>query len=723
MRVTQFSLGALLALGDPLTVVTREHGVTLEDLDLRIAGGSIQGHGSRSTDETRANVELSGLDLAALIGLLPEPGPATGISGSLSAKLAIEDQGDGARGDVLLELGQLLIPEIGVPLAAELSANATPGRLAGGIQLRAAGTDSFHLDLDVPLHLGLVTPGAVLGDGTFSLILAAASDSLRPYVAAAMGLAAEEVDESGEAAAPTPRTTLGASGLVLRMEGNGHLSDPEVTLDLRLTPPPEPEVGTPVLALEGALARDLLDVTALLEIDEVEILSASAHTTVLVDLLTREVELPRADSLSGSIRSHGLDLRFTRRYLGEKTILAGLLDLVGDLSGTVESPQIRGEMTLRDAAILHQPLGLEFKEIQLVADFTEKHLVLKSATGRTRRGRLELSGGLPTPLAPEDPVELKVNATGLRLRTPEGFRAGAELDLTVGGTILHPSITGRVLIEEATIPIPERRKRPIIQLSDEDESETGATPAAPGAQGAGSQTPLDLDVTVEIPRNFWIKNKQINVEIGGELDLASRSDSLRLTGTLNTIQGRIKVAGKAFTVERGEISFYGDLELDPGLEIDAVTIVDDVTIRILLRGSARNPEIELVSEPPLPQADIFSLLLFGKRTDQLSDGEQSSLTSKAQGMAAGVATRQLQQALATQLRLDLLEIEAGENEHVTVGKYVNPRTMVRYEYEQDNESGGSGALTIEYWLTRRFEIEVTGDQRGETALDFLWRIE
>jgi translocation and assembly module TamB len=119
----------------------------------------------------------------------------------------------------------------------------------------------------------------------------------------------------------------------------------------------------------------------------------------------------------------------------------------------------------------------------------------------------------------------------------------------------------------------------------------------------------------------------------------SRDRRSVLLGAVNTVRGTYDFQGRRFEVLRdGGIRFVGEPvnEMDPLLDIRARRIISGVEARVNVRGSVKQPEIELCSTPPLEQADILSLIVFNQPLNQLGEGDQISLLQRAQSLAGGV---------------------------------------------------------------------------------------
>ena len=78
-----------------------------------------------------------------------------------------------------------------------------------------------------------------------------------------------------------------------------------------------------------------------------------------------------------------------------------------------------------------------------------------------------------------------------------------------------------------------------------------------------------------------------------------------------------------------------------------------------VRGTLKQPEIVLSSVPPLEQADILSLIVFNQPINQLGEGQQISLTQRAQALATGAVAGQLAMSIGRALNLDTFEIDVA----------------------------------------------------------------
>ncbi|MCU0636183.1 MAG: translocation/assembly module TamB, partial [Gemmatimonadaceae bacterium] len=145
---------------------------------------------------------------------------------------------------------------------------------------------------------------------------------------------------------------------------------------------------------------------------------------------------------------------------------------------------------------------------------------------------------------------------------------------------------------------------------------------------------LTLDgVSLEVGNDVWLRSPEANIKLGGALrvtrgfDARTGDPQLALSDSLvverGTYQLNLGIARPMFDVERGTIRFFGEPELNPSLNINALHVVraqransnrQDVRIRVTMTGTVQQPTLALASadNPPLPESDMLSYLITGE---------------------------------------------------------------------------------------------------------------
>jgi translocation and assembly module TamB len=124
----------------------------------------------------------------------------------------------------------------------------------------------------------------------------------------------------------------------------------------------------------------------------------------------------------------------------------------------------------------------------------------------------------------------------------------------------------------------------------------------------------------------------------------------------------------------------------------------------------------------LEQADILSVLLFGKPAATLSDGQQVALQAQALKTAANFIASDLRQSVARKVGLDVLEFDFGDQlseGRVGIGKYVREDVFVSASQEFGEEK--EQEVAIEYNITPNWQIRSSTTSDGESGIDIFWK--
>ncbi len=137
--------------------------------------------------------------------------------------------------------------------------------------------------------------------------------------------------------------------------------------------------------------------------------------------------------------------------------------------------------------------------------------------------------------------------------------------------------------------------------------------------------------------------------VRGNLANGAASLDLRLAGTglKPWLDGNVRIDSfnatlpfSRLSITRGYIIFKEDAPFRPSLDLQAESQTRDYLVNAYIYGEATSPQISLSSEPPLPNADIVSLLATGTTTSELGANSEA-LASRA----AMLAIKQVYQKL------------------------------------------------------------------------------
>jgi len=360
--------------------------------------------------------------------------------------------------------------------------------------------------------------------------------------------------------------------------------------------------------------------------------------------------------------------------------LGGLSDVAGTISGqfhivgTVNDPSPTGTVALRDAAWTLDALGVRHRDVGGTLTLNPDATVDVDMAGRA--GGAITTSGTVTLLPLTDPdFDLQIKAENFQAVTRPDMEARLTGEVALTGTYSRPvvrSLDGRpVRVEEGTLYVEEfRRTVGVVDLADPAFFAVVDTSVANPRRLLGvTANPflrnLRADVDLVSERNSSLRSDQMNVEMGGELQVVydRQSGDLAMLGALEAIRGTYSILGRSFQVASGTIEFVGTPGINPILNIVASTRVrqartggsgnDNLSIQATVSGTLSDPRVSLTGdEGAIAESDLVSYLVFGVPSYQLATGQAAQVQDASQsllGTTVGAGLSILQGTLASRL--------------------------------------------------------------------------
>jgi translocation and assembly module TamB len=246
---------------------------------------------------------------------------------------------------------------------------------------------------------------------------------------------------------------------------------------------------------------------------------------------------------------------------------------------------------------------------------------------------------------------------------------------------------------------------------------------------AEQQTGRAYWITVDAPRNLWIRGDDVNAEIGlSEGFRVEYTDKALLFGEVQVRRARLDVLGRRFDVRNDSSIRFAGPALKPYVNATAVYKNEQAqtTVYLTVRGQGTDISLKVSSDPPLSESEIYTLLATGRVT--LKRGSGSAMSGgEAASIIGSLAASQLKKSLASKLPLDVLSIEAGQGglqgSKLEAGTYVTDKVYVGYtgRLGADPSKGeNSNAVKLEYQISPHWSLEMEyGDARAGGA-DVIW---
>ena len=523
--------------------------------------------------------------------------------------------------------------------------------------------------------------------------------------------------------------------LSAQVQLGGTAAAPQVVATLRLENSKIAGYSYAGLVASGSYRDQRADVKATVQQDQIHTLSATATLPMTLNW-NNGWRVEAADNIDSRIQSSGLSLAFLNAFSGKAIQgIGGEVEVDLQVRGSLAQPLANGFVRLRDGKLTPTPLGVQISSITAEGLLEPRGIRISQLSARANEGELNASGFIALTKFSPQAVNLSIAAKQWPAINTQQYQVELNGSANIDGTFAAPRITGK-------LEVPRGELRPDLSFLDRgstpikrDPTITVVSTKAAGVGSAVTQesdNPLEnellrnssVDIQIRIPNNLWIRHRNGNAELSGNLRITKASGGKpALTGLIETIRGWVGFQGKRFILTRGEVEFNGSETINPALDIVAEYRVNNYLVNIVVKGTAEKPTLTLTSDPQLDQADILSVLLFNKPISSLEKGEQISLQQNAINITSGFAAAGIGQAVSKALGLQELGVDIGAVDfsggQVRFGQYVGRSTYVSFSQEVSGKRGRE--VSAEYQITSDWKFSVSSSTTGLSGVDLIWQ--
>lgn len=412
--------------------------------------------------------------------------------------------------------------------------------------------------------------------------------------------------------------------------------------------------------------------------------------------------------IQGSFSLQKLNLGVAKAFIPQVDQLEGQLNGSGRITGTLDKPNISGQLVLSDGKVSGNQLPTSLEQIRIQADIAGDQMQINGSWRSGRKGKGSLKGQVAWAQQPE--VDLLLEAQQLPVTVPPYAQLFASSNLRISLLNNLLSVTGKVSIPKGQIQV--RELPPSTVSVSSDAVIVGQEPTAPTSPAPS----MKMNILVEVGQEqVSFSGFGLRANLAGHMQIG---DNLDARGELQLKDGRYKAYGQNLSIRRARILFTGPLA-EPFLDIEAVRTIeaDDVIAGLRISGSTRQPKVEIFSEPSMNQSQALSYLVMGHA--QGADTGDSNMLARA-AVSLGVSgTAALTGELAAALGIEDFQLDtegSGAGTNVVASGRLNDRLSVRYGvgvFEQGT------TLALRYQLTKQLFLEAASGL--SSSLDVFYR--
>jgi translocation and assembly module TamB len=416
-----------------------------------------------------------------------------------------------------------------------------------------------------------------------------------------------------------------------------------------------------------------------------------------------------------------LDLRLLTGFLPALEA-NGPAQINATFEGPFDRPRITGKVHIENASarVADFPTGMSNITGDLVFDATR--LFFDNVTAESGGGTMHLTGSvnyIESPLR----YDITVRTDRARIRYPEGMSwlAGGSLRLT--GTPTSGVLSGKIVIERVTLTQGLDVANVLVS------SKSGIS--GPSTSSTFLRN-LQFDISALSAPDARMEWPGAELEAEANLRVRGTWEHPILLGHIHILAGEMTFHGDRYKVTRGDMNFANPFRLDPVLNVEATTTIQQYEITLNFNGPASKLTLAYRSDPPLPANDIITLLALGQTSSEASLRGGGTATSQT---ASSGASAILSEAVSSQLggRVERLfgitrfRVDPGLAEVGTASASQNAAARITVEqqvtrdltitYVSNVGTTQEQVIQVEYNLNRNVSIVALRDYNGTFGID------
>ena len=443
---------------------------------------------------------------------------------------------------------------------------------------------------------------------------------------------------------------------------------------------------------------------------------------------------PAEQSITGRVQADAKDLGFLGRWVPAIDQVHGALHADARVQGTLAQPRYEGVVSLSNGAAALPQQGIHLRDVSIEARSRSDEHIEFHATARSGPGKIELQGKVTLDRAAGWPLTVEIKGKDFEaVNLPEAWVL-ASPDLQIYRVRNRIDLNGLLQIPEA-------------RYTARDVSAT-KTPSSDVVLVGKEEKPRTDDkwqIYTTVRFSFGDKASFTGFGLKGLVrgEVVAVDEPKKLTtgyGELQIVDATFNAYKVDLRVTRGRLVFAGGPINNPGIDArairasgssrqsgvnsDAVETRDAgaIVAGVLVRGTLRNLELTLFSDPPRDQAEVLSMLLFG-----VPLGETTSEQGKALFLAASslrlTGRDETVRKIGQKFGIDEIRLDAGstpDQASLVIGRYLGPRLYINYSVGLLTNT--TNVLRVRYRLSNKWLLQ-SEQSDAESAADLLYTFE
>lgn len=409
-----------------------------------------------------------------------------------------------------------------------------------------------------------------------------------------------------------------------------------------------------------------------------------------------------------TIETSRIEIADLAALIPEVPAMTGVIFVDVDVQGPFQNPLVNGKLVLEN--IKCSILDFAIDSLYSLMTFNNRIMNIEYVKGKINRGTFNMNGFVSLSETGLDTANITVSLDKIDIKNKAFGSVIFNSTMYVSAQKDNLRIDGEVIINKAVYDVPFNLQTIIQTLTKVNQ---------PPQEQPDMLKKVYCHLDVASPKGISVKNNVADVNAEVDLQIKGYFSKVNVYGTIATSgKGTVKYLGKKFDILNAMMQFDNPYEINPVLELDAsnfVSSVDgDYEIFLHLSGTIKDWRLELTSSPPVPEQDIVSLLIMGKRRLGTQIGKGVNLKGAAKDYAIGMARGTIEKTAERKLGVEKFTITGDllKVRQLDIGiekRFAKKLTLI---YDTGIESWELRRIGMNYDLTDNLSIFTLHDQEN-----------
>jgi translocation and assembly module TamB len=400
-------------------------------------------------------------------------------------------------------------------------------------------------------------------------------------------------------------------------------------------------------------------------------------------------------------------------------VLRGDADFALTVGGKWDNPQINGNLNVSNGLFGLKDIHQRVSSINGSFYFEGNKITIRNLSGKLGGGDVDLSGVVYRSGFNLKRFYLDAKLNNITASVSKDFSINFHGNVFYKGTLDAQNVTGDVRVNRA-------------RYRERVEWKSWLLKAKTAEKPRGEQTGIKkavLNVKIYGAENIIVDNNIARAPLKVDMVLKGTIGHPLLFGRIESKEGKVYFRNSEFRILSASADFTDPNKINPVMEIVAQTVVKGYNVRLSLEGQMERFNLSLISDPPLEETDILSLLTVGQMGKQLKGLEGGIGAGEAASFLTGKFQDVFEDRLKNIIGLDRVQVDPYVSKSTgTVGPRLTASKRLLGDklfvtYTSAVGSTEEQVLKLEYILDKNISLIGMRDEKGSVGGDIKFRFE